>query len=170
MTSRLRTWRLISLIGLVAVLLSAAGDVGAEDGAKGKANRIPGDEILGEWWTENNEGRISMTRDKEGFYRGTTTCCAKKDKQGNVILDVNNPNPSLRTRDPIGMILIWKLKFEDGEYVDGHVYNPRDGKSYRIQMTMVDNETVKIRGYMGIPLLGQTQVWKRFHGAAKKAN
>src|SRR5262245_34516455 len=56
----------------------------------------PGDDLLGEWWTENNEGRIRITRDKEGFYRGTTTCCVQKDAQGRPIMDVNNPNPERR--------------------------------------------------------------------------
>lgn len=151
----IKTFCLIWLLGAGAAWLNAASAQAAEPS---KAARVPGDEILGEWWTENNEGRIRITRDKEGFYRGTTTCC---EKDGNI--DVNNPKPELRKRSTLGIVLVWKLKFDDGEYVDGYVYNPRDGKTYRMEMKVIDGETLKIRGYMGISLLGQSQVWKRAH-------
>jgi uncharacterized protein (DUF2147 family) len=135
--------------------------------AKAPAARVAGDEILGEWWTENNEGRIRITRDKEGYYRGTTTCCAP---EGKATLDVNNPKPELRNRSTVGIVLIWKLKYEDGEYVDGYVYNPRDGKTYRMEMKLIDRDTLKIRGYLGISLLGQSQVWKRARVDAKSGS
>jgi len=35
---------------------------------------------------------------------------------------VNNPNPKLRARSTVGIVIFWKLKFDDGEYVDGYVY------------------------------------------------
>jgi uncharacterized protein (DUF2147 family) len=158
---------------LTAIVLAiAALCIGANVSGQSKAPAgpsQPGDEILGEWWTEGNEGRVKITRDKEGFYRGTTTCCEHENSKDNPSLDVNNPNASLRARSTVGIVIIWKLKFEDNEYSDGYVYNPRDGKTYRIEMKMIDKETVKIRGYMGISLLGQSQIWKRAHGDKKPA-
>jgi uncharacterized protein (DUF2147 family) len=129
--------------------------------------KAPGDALLGEWWTENNQGRIRFTRDRDGTYRGTTTCC-KPDKptEDHPAVDLHNPNPKRRGRSTVGIVLIWKLAFEAGEYIDGYVYNPRDGKTYRFEAKMVDKNTVKIRGYMGIPLLGQSQIWKRVQVAA----
>ena len=153
-------WMILLLAGGAALHQNAV----AQAADPTKAPRIPGDEILGEWWTEDNEGRIRVTRDKEGYYRGTTTCC---EKDGKPTIDVNNPKPELRNRSTLGIVLIWKLKFEEGEYVDGYVYNPRDGKTYRMEMKVLDKETLKIRGYMGIPLLGQTQIWKRAHADKK---
>lgn len=139
--------------------------------AKPKPRKVhPGDRILGEWWTEDREGRIRFKRVKDGTYRGITTCCKKdpptEDEPG---IDINNPNPKLRNRSTIGIILIWDLKYDgDGEYVDGHVYNPRDGDSYHFIAEIIDDETLEIRGYLGIPLLGQTQIWKRAHLPRKR--
>lgn len=62
------------------------------------------------------------------------------------------PGPALRAGH---------FKYEDGEYNDGYVYSPRDGKTYRIEAKIIDQNTVKIRGHLGIPLLGQSQIWKR---------
>jgi len=125
----------------------------------------PSDEVIGDWWTENREGRVRITKDKEGLFRGTTMCCALKNNKDNPDKDLNNPQPNLRSRSTIGIVIIWKLKYENGEYVDGYVYNPRDGKTYRFEAKIIDRETLKIRGYMGIPLLGQSQIWKRAHSA-----
>jgi uncharacterized protein (DUF2147 family) len=128
-----------------------------------------GDALIGEWWTENNEGRIRFSRDKDGTYRGTTTCCVPaKPTADHPARDLHNPNPKLRGRSTVGIVLIWKLTYEEGEYNDGYVYNPRDGDTYRFEAKILDRNTLKIRGYMGIPLLGQSQIWKRARVDAKR--
>ena len=33
----------------------------------------------------------------------------------------------------------------------------------KLEKEVIDKETLKIRGYMGIEMLGQTQIWKRAH-------
>lgn len=154
----------------LATLLLALGWLGGDAAlAQSKPATLTEDLLLGEWWTEGNEGRVRFTKDKEGLFRGTTTCCEHENDPKNPSRDINNPNPKQRGRSTVGIIIIWKLKFEDGEYVDGYVYNPRDGKTYRIEAKVIDHETVKIRGYMGISLLGQNQIWKRAHPSAPKA-
>jgi uncharacterized protein (DUF2147 family) len=150
------------VIALVALSLARA--VSAADNGKTR----PGDAIIGEWWTENNQGRVSFARYNDGTYRGTTTCCEHKHDKENPNIDIHNPKPELRNRSTVGIVLIWNLKYEDGQYIDGHVYNPRDGKTYRMKIQIIDKETLKIRGYMGIELLGQTQIWKRAHSHAPR--
>jgi len=169
--SRHRVCYLLSLLALASLPLPLAARANAEEQETASAkSAAPGDALIGEWWTENNEGRVAMARYKDGTYRGTTTCCVHKNDPNNPEIDIRNPNPSLRGRSTSGIVLIWNLKYEAGEFVDGHVYNPRDGKTYRIKMTIVDRETLKIRGYLGIALLGQTQIWKRAHLSTNKEN
>lgn len=133
----------------------------AHDASGGQ--RVPGDELLGEWWTEGNQGRVNFARYNDGTYRGTTSCCKDgKDTPDTPKFDRHNPNPKLRSRSTVGIVIIWNLKYEgDGEFTGGHVYNPRDGKTYRMKIQIVDKDTIEVRGYLGIALLGQTQVWKR---------
>jgi uncharacterized protein (DUF2147 family) len=127
--------------------------------------------LLGEWWTENNEGIVKFAKYPDGTYRGTTTCCKpKRYTDESPETDIHNPNPKLRTRSPIGIVIIWKLVYEDGEYTGGYVYNPRDGKTYHIQVKVIDQNTIKIRGYLGLPVFGQSQVWKRVRPLASSAS
>lgn len=149
----------ISVMVAAAVIVAplSYGIARAEQAAgASKPQRVPGDELLGEWWTEGNEGRIQFARYRDGTYRGTTVCCEKGTK------DVNNPKPELRSRSTVGIVIIWGLKYDgDGEFSGGHVYNPRDGKTYGMNVEILDKDTIKIRGFLGISLLGQSQVWKR---------
>jgi len=155
-----RFWINVMVVAALFAAPMTGSVVQAEQAAddKGKSDKMPGDEILGEWWTEGREGRVTFARYKNGEYRGTTACCETGLK------DVNNPKESLRSRSTVGIVIIWGLKYDgDGEFSGGHVYNPRDGKTYGMNVEVIDKETVKIRGFLGISLLGQSQVWKRYH-------
>ena len=49
----------------------------------------------------------------------------------------------------------------DPQHADGgHVYDPRTGRTYSGSMTAQGN-TLKLRGYLGIQLLGRTETWTR---------
>src|SRR5262245_15618821 len=150
--------RFVRSHALVAAWLFTVCSSGAQvppGAAPSAAAARPGDELLGEWWTEGKEGRIRFTRQRDGTFIGTTTCCSTEK-------DVNNPDPKLRHRSRLGMVLIWALGYQkEGEYENGYVYNPRDGETYRLDAKLLDEQTLKIRGYLGIPLLGQSQLWKR---------
>ncbi|HEX3758958.1 MAG TPA: DUF2147 domain-containing protein [Kofleriaceae bacterium] len=115
----------------------------------------PPDAIVGEWWTEGNEGRIRFVRSADATYSGILV--GGKDPGP----DVNNKDPALRSRPLLGTVLVWHLRPDDGEYVDGYVYNPRNGETYRMKAELTGKTTLKVRGYLGISLLGQSQTWTR---------
>ena len=46
----------------------------------------------------------------------------------------------------------------------GHIVDPRNGSVYRMEMYLKPDGALALRGYLGIPLLGQTQTWTRYTG------
>lgn len=81
---------------------------------------------------------------------------------GKPLLDHRNPDPMLRTRPLIGLPMLKGLHF-DGEdhWLDGRVYSCKDGRAYRVQVSLADRDHLNLHGYFGLPIFGMTSVWTR---------
>ncbi len=65
-------------------------------------------------------------------------------------------------RPVIGMEILSGLRWDGVQYSGGEILDPDNGKSYRCRMRVVDEgRKLEVRGYIGISLLGRTQVWLR---------
>jgi uncharacterized protein (DUF2147 family) len=76
--------------------------------------------------------------------------------------DLQNPDPELRDRELIGLELFQGFQYDgDGEWSGGSIYDPNSGKTYRCNLKLTDHNTLKVRGFIGISLLGRTETWIR---------
>ena len=76
--------------------------------------------------------------------------------------DEKNPEPALRDRPLIGLDIFSGFRYAGGgRWKDGRIYDANSGKTYRCVVTFVDDDTLEVRGYVGVPLLGRTETWKR---------
>lgn len=150
--------RLVKSLLLAMLLFGSsanAADVGAPP-AESRDAALSADSILGNWWSEGKDGLLKVVKTKSGKYEVVIVDGKNADDK-----DVNNPDPKLRDRKLRGLVIMWHLRFEDGEYVDGYCYNPQDGNTYRVKMKMTSATTLRIRGYLAVPLLGKSQDWTR---------
>ena len=76
-------------------------------------------------------------------------------------LDENNPDPALRNRPLHGLPILRASVRSGASKWMCTIYNPDNGKVYKCVLTLVDANTVKLRGYLGISLFGSTQTWTR---------
>ncbi|QNK01186.1 DUF2147 domain-containing protein [Dyella telluris] len=84
---------------------------------------------------------------------------------GRIVTDRHNPDPALRSRPLTGLRLLWGLHYDAAAkaWVDGFVYNSDNGKQYHCEVHVPSPDTLVLRGYIGIPLLGGSTTWTRTH-------
>lgn len=62
----------------------------------------------------------------------------------------------------VGMTILWGLKKDGDGWSGGEILDPKNGKIYRAKMSLSeDGKSLKVRGFIGISLIGRTQTWHR---------
>lgn len=76
--------------------------------------------------------------------------------------DVHNENPALRSRPLCGVpMLEGFVPAGPDSWEDGRIYNPEDGATYHATLRLQSDGTLRVRGYVGVPLFGKSQIWSR---------
>jgi uncharacterized protein (DUF2147 family) len=121
------------------------------------------DDIIGIWLTNGDEpAKIQIYKSGDKFYGKIIWLKIPLLNSGSPKVDQNNPDKTKRTNPIIGLALLSNFKFDgDDEWNAGKIYDPQNGKTYSCNITLKDKNTLKVRGYIGISLLGRTEVWAR---------
>jgi uncharacterized protein (DUF2147 family) len=62
----------------------------------------------------------------------------------------------------IGMEILRDFEQDDDEWSGGYILDPREGKEYNCYLEVIEGgKRLKVRGYVGIALLGRTQYWQK---------
>lgn len=133
---------------LAATLFSPAG------------SKVHADDIVGTWVANQNKAKVQIYKSGNKYY-GKIIWLKEPNKDGKPKTDKYNPDPSRRHVPVVGLVVLKDFIYDDGEWTDGEIYDPSSGKEYSCKITMPDKNTLKVRGYIGISLLGRTEVWKR---------
>ena len=117
--------------------------------------------IAGLWLVEAKDAVIDIAPCGERLC-GTVVWLKEPRPNGRVRLDDKNPDPALRARPVCGLRLLYDFKASgENEWEDGHIYSADEGATYAAKMALLDANTLKVRGFVGISLFGKSQVWTR---------
>ena len=128
--------------------------------------------VMGTWLTQSGVAQVKIAPcadPKTGALCGTIVGLINpKGPNGNVVApetvtDYRNPDPALRSRKMLGMPLIWGFKTgsDANTFEDGKIYNGENGKIYSANISLQPDGKLRLRGYVGSPMFGETQVWTR---------
>jgi uncharacterized protein (DUF2147 family) len=142
------------LIALGAVALIAAAQPGASP--------------EGRWLTQRKHGIVEVYR-----CGGDGTLCGRlvwfqiepgsPNMEG---LDRHNPDPAKRNRSLCGVVFMTGFKPAGPDaWEDGTLYDPETGKTYSGTFTVQPDGRLRLRGYIGVPMLGENTFWTRHTGA-----
>ncbi|MGF7218706.1 uncharacterized protein (DUF2147 family) [Spirosoma lacussanchae] len=116
----------------------------------------PADAVTGEWLSPRKDSRITIYRQGD-LYQGRILWGT-----GTATTDQSNPDPSLRSRNLIGLVILNGFVYDGrSTWENGTIYDPREGKTYSCKMTLTTPNSLSIRGYVGVSLFGRTEVWSR---------
>ena len=118
--------------------------------------------IGGVWLNEDADGWIEL-RVTDGELRGVIAGSPDDPQRLRPPrLDVQNPDPALRDRELSGMQILYGFRLETSDrWGGGRVYDPNNGNTYRATITLVNVNTLRLRGFVGLSLFGRTEVWTR---------
>ena len=122
---------------------------------------IDPDAIIGIWKDGKGKGHVQIFKQNGKYYGKVIWLNNPKDVNGKPKVDKNNPNESLRNKPLLGLTMLKNFQYDDGEWSGGQIYNPSDGKEYKAYMKLKDSNTLSVRGYIGISILGKTDTWVR---------
>lgn len=120
------------------------------------------DDISGIWITGGKEpAKIQIYKSGDKFY-GKIIWLQNPTENGKQRVDGNNPDKSKRNISVIGLIILKGFKFDgDDEWRGGDIYDPESGKTYSSYMYLKNKNSLKVRGYVGVALIGRTETWTR---------
>lgn len=142
-----RLWSPIGAGAIACVVLWFASAAAEELGVRG-------------FWQEPSGAVIEVAPCAEGLCLKIVTLSPGEHPH----TDVHNPDEKLRGRPLCGLRIGQGFTQTDAQHAQGgHIYDPKSGRTYSGSMTAEGN-TLKLRGYVGIKLLGRTENWTRLEG------
>jgi uncharacterized protein (DUF2147 family) len=116
-----------------------------------------GPDTAGDWYTEDHRGVIHVGPCGGDAYCGTVVGVSDWDKYGRPPFDVNG-------RSQCQLVFIKHMVMGSDGRRYGTVANPTDGKVYSAILWVGEDGALRLRGYVGLPVLGSTQRWEKFTG------
>jgi uncharacterized protein (DUF2147 family) len=120
--------------------------------------------ILGTWQTGSGNARVEIIKNGPSF-QGKIVWLVEpiEPTTGKPKTDTKHPDASNHNRPLLGLTNLWGFQYNEhnNSWENGHIYDPKNGKEYKSIITLKDKNTLQVRGYIGISLIGRTDVWTK---------
>jgi uncharacterized protein (DUF2147 family) len=119
--------------------------------------------LVGKWLTKGEKSHVQI--EKCGARLCGTIIWLKEPntKEGKPKVDIRNEDENQRGRAILGLPLMTEFEATDDPnfWINGKIYNPENGKIYSCEMRLEDDGKLKVHGYVGVPLFGESQYWTK---------
>ena len=111
----------------------------------------------GTWFNQEKSCKIQFFKQGDKYF-GKIVWLKEPNDGGKPRTDKQNPDEKLRNIPLIGLINLKNFKQAGKDsWVDGEVYDPKNGKTYSCKMTLTSPKTLDVRGFIGLSIIGRTE-------------
>jgi uncharacterized protein (DUF2147 family) len=119
-------------------------------------------ETSGRWWTEDNHGVIAITPCSQGL-------CGRLVGMDKPYDDRGRPKLAKNGAPECGLQIMRVRQTDDPNVWDGTITDPRDMTDWNVRVTFQPDGGLHLRGYVLVPVLGESQEWAKFTGQVNAA-
>lgn len=131
-----------------------------------KAQVNKGDRLVGTYRVVEPEtkedSKVKIFKTADGKYKGQVIWLAVPTmKDGTPKRDILNPDPKKRNTPGDQIVLLWGFTYDADKdmWVNGEIYDPCHGKTYKCRLNFESDTKLKVRGYIGAPAFGKSMYW-----------
>ena len=129
----------------------------------GFASAEEADAVLGQWYTdaEKKDVVVEIYKDNDLYSGKIVWLKNPNEDDGTPKVDDENPDEARRNDPILGINLVKGFTYKGkNKWADGTIYDPNNGKTYKCKMSLKGDD-LKVRGFIGVALLGRTVHWIR---------
>lgn len=129
------------------------------------AQNNEGDRLIGTWLVGSGKAHIKITKYGDKYQGKIAWLKEPKNEKGENKVDKNNPDANKKNNPILGLTNMLGFKYTGkNQWQNGTIYDAESGNTYSCNIKMLDNNTLEVRGYVGVSLFGRTDTWKRIEG------
>lgn len=118
--------------------------------------------FAGVWLDDTGDGAVEIASCGDRLCGWIVWLKQPTDKGGRPLTDGYNPESTQRSRPICGLPVIGDLRRQsNGTWDDGWIYDPKEGKSYDVELRTAGLDRLKVTGYLGTKFLSETFIWTR---------
>lgn len=119
------------------------------------------DVVKGVWLNDDKDAKVEIYKTGDKYFGKIVWTQNMYEADGKTLKkDSKNSNEQLRERTILNMVILSGFTYDDGEWTDGEIYDPKSGKTYKSKMKLKGNN-LEVRGYVGSPMFGKTTTWTK---------
>jgi len=152
------------LQGCLPAALGAAGCLCLAGGALAQQPAAPPvlPAVAGLWLDDSGDGIVEILPCGDRLCGRIVWLKAPTDKAGRPLTDGYNPDARKRGQPICGLQVLGDLKRVGGNTWDaGWIYDPKDGKSYDVEIKPRGPDRLQVTGYLGVKFLSESFIWTR---------
>lgn len=121
-----------------------------------------GDKLIGVWEPGHGKAKVKITKVGNKYFGKIVWLKEPNFEDGSKKTDKNNPDEKMHNTPLLGYKILKDFEYTGNKtWENGTIYDPENGSLYSCTIKMKNNNTLEVRGFIGVSMIGRTDTWKR---------